>query len=78
MTNKIHHDDCNVLITSHFFHFDAMISSLAKVMSLQSRLKQGPKCIYSKNIILDMEKLINMTAVMILVRTLIDFNCGSL
>ena len=28
---------------THFSHFDAMISSLAKVMGLQSRQKQGPK-----------------------------------
>ena len=43
MTNKIVHHDKNGHITSNFFRFDAMISSLAKVMGLQSRQKQGPK-----------------------------------
>ena len=45
MANKIVHHDRNGHITSDFFHFDAMISSLSNVMSLQSRqkTKQGPK-----------------------------------
>ena len=43
MTNKITHDDRNDHITSYFFHFDAMISSLAIVMGLQRGQKQGPK-----------------------------------
>ena len=38
----IHHDR-NDQITSYFFRFDAVILSLAKVMGLQSRQKQGPK-----------------------------------
>ena len=42
MTNKIVHDDRNGHITSDFFRFDAMISSLAKVMVLQSCQKQRP------------------------------------
>ena len=42
MTNKLLHDGRNGLITGKFFRFDAMISSLAKVMGLQSQ-KQGPK-----------------------------------
>ena len=42
MTNKIVHHDRNGRITSNFFRFDAMISSLAKIMGLQSRQKQGP------------------------------------
>ena len=43
MTIKFVHDDRNDHITSDFFRFDAMISSLAKVMGLQSRQKRGPK-----------------------------------
>ena len=37
MTNKIVHHDCNSHLTCNFFDCDAMISSLAKVMGLQSR-----------------------------------------
>ena len=48
VTNKIVHHDRNGLITSYFFHFGAMISSLAKVMGLQSRQKQGPKFVYNQ------------------------------
>ena len=43
MTNSLIYHDRNGHITSIFFHFDAIISSLAKVMGLQSRQKQGPK-----------------------------------
>ena len=43
MTNKILHDNRNGHITNDFFRFDVMISSLAKVMVLQSSQKQGPK-----------------------------------
>ena len=42
MTNKINHDDRNAHFTSNFSRFDAMMSSLAKVMGLQSRQKQRP------------------------------------
>ena len=43
MTIKFVHDDRNDHITSDFFRFDAMISSLAKVIGILSRQKQGPK-----------------------------------
>ena len=46
MTKKIINDNRNGLITSNFFRFDVMISSLAKVMGLESRQKQGPKFVY--------------------------------
>ena len=43
MTSKIVHHERNDHIICNFFDFDAMISSLAKVMGLQSCQKQGPK-----------------------------------
>ena len=49
MTNKIIHDDRNGHITSNFYSFDAMISSLAKVMGLQSRQKKGPKFVLQEH-----------------------------
>ena len=56
-----------------------MISSLTKVMGLQSRQKLGPQfSFYSKNILLGLEKLINMIAVIMLVIPLIIFMYGSL
>ena len=36
-TNKIIHDDCNNHIACNFFHCEAMISSLTKVMGLHSQ-----------------------------------------
>ena len=43
VTHKMVLHDSNDQITSYFFRFDAMILSLAKVMGLQSRQKQGPQ-----------------------------------
>ena len=43
MASKIVYDDQNSHITSNFFRFCAMISTLSIVMGLQSRQKQGPK-----------------------------------
>ena len=43
MTSKIVHHDRNGHIISNLFHFDAMTSSLAKVMSLQVSENEDPK-----------------------------------
>ena len=40
MTNKNNQDVRNGIITCDFFHCEAMISSLAKVMDLQSHTKK--------------------------------------
>ena len=37
----MHRDDRNGNITRNFYHYGAMISSLAKVMGLQSRQKKS-------------------------------------
>ena len=59
-----------------------MISSLAKVMGLQSRIllekTEDQNCLDTKNVILGIENVINMTAVIILVISLIIFKHGSL
>ena len=46
-SSKIVHNDRNGHISSNYFHFDAMISSFAKVMGPQSRQKQ--RQLYSKH-----------------------------
>ena len=60
------HDDCNGHFTRDIFHCGAMISSLAKVVGLQSE-----KCYFGlrgmKNIVSSVDKTFNMTAVIILV-----------
>ena len=57
ITSKSVHHDRNGHFARNFIHYDPMISSLAKVMGLQSRQKQGPKnTIDSKNMVLGVEK----------------------
>ena len=83
MTSKLNHDDRNGHFACNFFHCEAIISSFTKVTGLQSRLilekTEDQKCLDTKNVVLGIESVINMTAVMILVILLIILkNVGSL
>ena len=82
MTSKMNHDDRNGHFACNFFHCEAMISSFAKVTGPQSRLilekTEDQKCLDSKNVVLGIENVINMTAVVILVIPLIILNIGCL
>ena len=82
MTSKMNHDDRNGHFACNFFHCEAMISSFAKVTGPQSRLilekTEDQKCLDSKNVVLGIENVINMTAVVILVILLIILNIGCL
>ena len=78
MTSKIHHHDRNDHITNNFFHCSALITPIAKVMGLQSRERKGPFYFLTKNIILGIEKVFSMTAMVILVISLIIFIIGSM
>ena len=65
-TRKMSDDDRNSHVTRDIFHCGAMISSLAKVVGLQSLPKW--KCYFhlgTKNIIPSVDKTFNMTAVII-------------
>ena len=78
MTRKINHDDRNGHFACNFLHCEAIISSFAIVTGLQSRLllekTEVQKCLDTKNVVLGIENVINMTAVMILVILLIILN----
>ena len=78
MTNKMVHHDRNGHNIYDIFHCGATISSLAKVVGLQSR---PMKCYCHKgmkNIVPSVDKTFNMTAVVILVLSLIIFVIESL
>ena len=66
MTIEINHYDRIDHIATNFFHCHAMISSLAKVMSLQSLLllekTEGPACLDIKNILLGIEISFTITS----------------
>ena len=78
MTSKIHHHDRNGHITRNFFHCTALISPIAKVMGLQSWERKGPFYFLTKNITLGIEKVFSMTAMVILLISLISFIIGNI
>ena len=78
MTSKIHHHDRNGHITRNFFHCPALISPLAKVMDLQIWERKGPFYFLTNKIILGIEKAFSMTAMVILLISLITFIIGNM
>ena len=78
MTSKIHHHDRNGHITRNFFHCPALISPLAKVMDLQIWERKGPFYFLTNNIILGIAKAFSMTAMVILLISLITFIIGNM
>ena len=84
MTRKLDYHDHNGHIARNIFHCYTMISSLAKVMymGLQSNLflekTEDQNCYLTQYMVLGLENAFTMTAVIILVISLIIFKIGSL